>query len=308
MRLYGMYYTCKKYIEYVKDMKVYAKNTGGNTSWSINSWKEKSIVLNELGKMNPLRTYARKLYETVPIVYRDKDEFDITDTVKDNFVTAREILVIAMETIIDMYESINPNKMINEEYGFDIKMPEFYDLGEFAKCIEDLNFIIKQCPYLNDKDGQIKYGTIDVGSTWLTFAIGGAAATTIISNLAKIVDNAIKMKSHITTVKMQEEALRTLEVKDEIAAEVLEAYKKANRVLTQNAVTELERELGELNDGEERDKVGKTLEKLAFWMDKGMQIYSAIDAPTEIKDVFPKQQEVSFLSDDLIKLLENKEK
>ena len=306
MRLYGMYYTCKKYIEYVKDMKVYAKNTGGNTSWSINSWKEKSIVLNELGKMNPLRTYARKLYETVPIVYRDRDEFDITDTVKDNFVTAREILVIAMETIIDMYESINPNKMINEEYGFDIKMPEFYDLGEFAKCIEDLNFIIKQCPYLNDKDGQIKYGTIDVGSTWLTFAIGGAAATTIISNLAKIVDNAIKMKSHITTVKMQEEALRTLEVKDEIAAEVLEAYKKANRVLTQNAVTELERELGELNDGEERDKVGKTLEKLAFWMDKGMQIYSAIDAPTEIKDVFPKQQEVSFLSDDLIKLLENK--
>lgn len=308
MRLYGMYYTCKKYIEYVKDMKVYAKNTGGNTSWSINSWKENSIVLNELGKMNPLRTYARKLYETVPIVYRDRDEFDITDTVKDNFVTAREILVIAMETIIDMYESINPNKMINEEYGFDIKMPEFYDLGEFAKCIEDLNFIIKQCPYLNDKDGQIKYGTIDVGSTWLTFAIGGAAATTIISNLAKIVDNAIKMKSHITTVKMQEEALRTLEVKDEIAAEVLEAYKKANRVLTQNAVTELERELGELNDGEERDKVGKTLEKLAFWMDKGMQIYSAIDAPTEIKDVFPKQQEVSFLSDDLIKLLENKEK
>ena len=50
------------------------------------------------------------------------------------------------------------------------------------------------------------------------------------------------------------------------------------------------------------------MEKLAFWMDKGMQIYSAIDAPTEIKDVFPKQQEVSFLSDDLIKLLENKEK
>lgn len=308
MRLYGMYYTCKKYIEYVKEMKVNNKAAAGNAIWSINSWKEKSIALNELGKMNPLRTYARKLYETVPIVYRDRDEFDITDTVKGNFVTARERLIVAMETIIDMYENINPNKMINEEYGFDIKMPEFNDLGEFAKCIEDLNFVIKQCPYLNDKDGQIKYGTIDVGSTWLTFVISGAAATTIISNLAKIVDNAIKMKSHITTVKMQEEALRTLEIKDEIAAEVLEAYKKTNQVLTQNSVTELERELGKLKDGEERDKVGKTLEKLGFWMEKGMQIYSAIDAPTEIKDVFPKQQEVSFLSDDIMKLLENKEK
>ena len=43
-------------------------------------------------------------------------------------------------------------------------------------------------------------------------------------------------------------------------------------------------------------------------MDKGMQIYSSIDAPVEIKDVFPLQQETNFLSDDLIKLLENKEK
>lgn len=308
MRLYGMYYTCKKYVGYVKEMKVNDRTANGNVIWSIKAWREKSIALNELGKINPLRAYARKVYEAIPIVYRDRDDFDITETTKNSFITAREKLIVAMETIIDMYETINPNKMTNEEYGFDIKMPEFDELGEFAKCIEDLNFVIKQCPYLNDKDGQIKYGTIDVGSTWLTFAIGGAAATTIISNLAKIVDNAIKMKSHITTVKMQEEALRTLEVKDEIAVELLETYKKTNQVLTQNSVTELERELGELKDGEERDKVGKTLEKLAFWMDKGMQIYSAIDAPTEIKDVFPKQQEVSFLSDDLIKLLENKEK
>lgn len=308
MRLYGMYYTCKKYVGYVKKMKVDDRTASGNVIWSIKAWRGKSIALNELGKINPLRAYARKMYETIPIVYRDRDDFDITETTKNSFITAREKLIVAMETIIDMYETINPNKMTNEEYGFDIKMPEFDELGEFAKCIEDLNFVIKQCPYLNDKDGQIKYGTIDVGSTWLTFAIGGAAATTIISNLAKTVDNAIKMKSRITTVKMQEEALRTLEIKDELAAEVLETYKKANQVLTQNSVTELERELGELKDGEERDKAGKTLEKLAFWLDKGMQIYSAIDAPTEIKDVFPEQQEVSFLSDDLIKLLENKEK
>ena len=290
MRLYGMYYTCKKYVGYVKEMKVDDRTASGNVIWSIKAWREKSIALNELGKINPLRAYARKMYETIPIVYRDRDDFDITETTKNSFITAREKLIVAMETIIDMYETINPNKMTNEEYGFDIKMPEFDELGEFAKCIEDLNFVIKQCPYLNDKDGQIKYGTIDVGSTWLTF------------------DNAIKMKSRITTVKMQEEALRTLEIKDELAAEVLETYKKANQVLTQNSVTELERELGELKDGEERDKAGKTLEKLAFWLDKGMQIYSAIDAPTEIKDVFPEQQEVSFLSDDLIKLLENKEK
>ena len=308
MRLYGMYYTCKKHIEYVKNMKVTNKTTAREATWSIKSWAERSKVLNELAKMKPLRTPAREIYEAIPVVYRDQDEFDISGTVKDRFVAARGKLIVAMETVIDMYETINPKKVIDEDYGFDIKMPEFDDLGEFSKCMEDLDFVMKQCPYLNDKDGQIKYGSIDVGSTWLTFIIVGVGATTIMTNLAKIVDIAIKIKSHITTVKMQEEALRSVEIRDEIAAEVLDAYKKANRILTQNSVAELERELGELKDGEEKDKAGKTLEKLGYWMDKGMQIYSSIDAPVEIKDVFPLQQETNFLSDDLIKLLENKEK
>jgi hypothetical protein len=308
MRLYGMYYTCKKHIEYVKNMKVTNKTTAREATWSIKSWAERSKVLNELAKMKPLRTPAREVYEAIPVVYRDQDEFDISGTVKDRFVAARGKLIVAMETVIDMYETINPKKVIDEDYGFDIKMPEFDDLGEFSKCMEDLDFVMKQCPYLNDKDGQIKYGSIDVGSTWLTFIIVGVGATTIMTNLAKIVDIAIKIKSHITTVKMQEEALRSVEIRDEIAAEVLDAYKKANRILTQNSVAELEQELGELKDGEEKDKAGKALEKLGYWMDKGMQIYSSIDAPVEIKDVFPLQQETNFLSDDLIKLLENKEK
>ena len=308
MRLYGMYYTCKKHIEYVKNMKVTNKTTAREATWSIKSWAERSKVLNELAKMKPLRTPAREVYEAIPVVYRDQDEFDISGTVKDRFVAARGKLIVAMETVIDMYETINPKKVIDEDYGFDIKMPEFDDLGEFSKCMEDLDFVMKQCPYLNDKDGQIKYGSIDVGSTWLTFIIVGVGATTVMTNLAKIVDIAIKIKSHITTVKMQEEALRSVEIRDEIAAEVLDAYKKANRILTQNSVAELERELGELKDGEEKDKAGKTLEKLGYWMDKGMQIYSSIDAPVESKDVFPLQQETNFLSDDLIKLLENKEK
>ena len=308
MRLYGMYYTCKKHIEYVKNMKVTNKTTAREATWSIKSWAERSKVLNELAKMKPLRTPAREVYEAIPVVYRDQDEFDISGTVKDRFVAARGKLIVAMETVIDMYETINPKKVIDEDYGFDIKMPEFDDLGEFSKCMEDLDFVMKQCPYLNDKDGQIKYGSIDVGSTWLTFIIVGVGATTVMTNLAKIVDIAIKIKSHITTVKMQEEALRSVEIRDEIAAEVLDAYKKANRILTQNSVAELERELGELKDGEEKDRAGKTLEKLGYWMDKGMQIYSSIDAPVEIKDVFPLQQETNFLSDDIIKLLENKEK
>ena len=53
--------------------------------------------------------------------------------------------------------------------------------------------------------------------------------------------------------------------------------------------------------------MGRCLEKLSIWMNKGLQIYSSIEAPKEVKDVFPEQQDLSFLTDDIQKLIEEKE-
>ena len=119
---------------------------------------------------------------------------------------------------------------------------------------------------------------------------------------------SVKIKSHLSTVKMQEEALRSVELKNEVLTEVLDAFKKTNKVITDKCVKELEGELGELKDGEEEDKVGRCIQKMGDWLDNGMQIYSSIDAPQVINVVFPEQPEVYFLSDDIVKLLEEKNK
>lgn len=303
MRLYGMYCVCKRYIDAVRQMMFSSRENG--TVKVMYNWYEKSRVLNEVGKLYPLREIVRAMYDAIPMICQDQDRFDVSQTTARNFMKAKDMLIASMNTVIRLYESTNPNKSDKVAYGFDIKMPEFEDLGEFSDCLKDLDFIVKHCPYLKD-DGDIKFGSVDVGSIWLTFIVAGAAATTILMNFGKIVDKAVKIKSHITTVRMQEEALRSVELKNEIAAEVLDAFKKANKVITQNCVKELENELGELQNGEEEDKVGRCLEKMGYWMDKGMQIYSAIDAPSEVKDVFPAQEEVNFLSDNLMKLLEIK--
>lgn len=308
MRLYGMYYVCKKYLHVVEDMKVDNRNVSGvGTVRSISDWKARSAVLNELAKIIPLRDSVRKFYETIPVVYRDQDKFEITGNVANAYIQARTELVIALKTIINTYETINPNSIDDElTIGFDIKLPKFHNIGEFSKCLEDLDFVFKHCPYLKKDDSDIKYGSVDVGSTWLTFLIIGTSASILLSNLGKIVDVAIKIKSHFTTVRMQEEALKSVKLKNEVADEVIQAFKEANKMLTQQSLDELKNELGELNDGEEEDKVRRSLEKLGFWMDKGMQIYSTIDSPDEIKNLFPEQEEVKFLSDDILKLIEMK--
>ena len=308
MRLYNMYFTCKKYIGIVESMTVDLKRVGSNEIKYIDNWKQKSIVLNELGQMEPLRKRARNLYETIPVIYRDQDRFDISAETVKKFVAQRNLLVVTMQTIIDLYENINPDKKLDCECGFDVKMPQFESIEEFADCMKDLNFIFNNCAYLKSDSADIKFGSVDVGSVWIAFLIVGAGAATIVSNLAKIVDMSVKIKSHLSTVKMQEEALRSVELKNEVLTEVLDAFKKTNKVITDKCVKELEGELGELKDGEEEDKVGRCIQKMGHWLDKGMQIYSSIDAPQEIKDVFPEQPEVNFLSDDIVKLLEEKNK
>lgn len=305
MRLYGMYCICKKNVNAVRKMTISTRQGNGGVYKYIDNWREISNVLKEVGKVYPLREYVREMYDAIPAIYQDQNKFDMSPNVADSFVEARKKLVSSMETIIRLYESTNLDKSGKAAYGFDVKMPKFEDLGEFSDCLKDLDFIVKHCPYLKG-DGDIKFGSVDVGSIWLTFIVAGAAATKILINFGKIVDKAVKIKSHMITVRMQEEALHSVELKNEIAAEVLDAFKKTNKVITQNCVKELEKELGKLQDGEEEDKVGRCLEKMGYWMDKGMQIYSAIDSPSEVKDVFPAQEEVNFLSNDLMKLLETK--
>lgn len=303
-----MYYICKKYVQKVKDMALNPRTQNGNTIYFMDDWKDKSILLNKLANIPAIREKVKILYETIPVIYRDQNKFDISREQKSKFQVARDNLVVSMETIIELYESINTNKIENKNIvGFDVKLPAFEDVGEFSKCLEDLDFILKRCPYLRNTDCEIKYGSIDVGSTWLTFLVVGALGTTILTNLGKLVDTAVKIKSHFVTVKTQEELLQSIKIKNETAAEVLDVFKKLNRAFTDKYVEELEKELGELADGEEKDVMGRCLEKLSIWMNKGLQIYSSIEAPKEVKDVFPEQQDLSFLTDDIQKLIEEKE-
>lgn len=302
-----MYYICLKYKQEIEKFAVKSRIVNGNNVRYIDDWNYQSSLLNELAKLKPLRERARKLYEVIPVVYRDKNNFDISEVTAINYKNAYTELYVSMQTIVDAYEVLNTGRKPETETGFDIMLPKFKDIGEFAKCLDDLNFVITQCPYLNIKDAEIKYNSIDVGSTWITFLIGGAMTATVLTSLGKLVDAAVKIKSHVTTVKMQEELLRSMQLKNDVAEEAVKTLKQTNRLLLENTIGDLTTEIGELQDGEEKGKAQKSIEKMAYWMDKGMQIYSSIDAPKEVKDLFPEQEETFSLTDDIQKLIEMKD-
>ena len=129
-----------------------------------------------MAKVAPLKSAVKEIIDSIPIVNQDENRFDLSNNTRNKYEKALNRLVISMQAIVDAYEVLGVKNTYETSDGFDLKLPQFKDLSEFAKCLDDVNFIITQCPYLQCSDGQIKYDSIDIGSAWITFLVVGTSA------------------------------------------------------------------------------------------------------------------------------------
>lgn len=133
-----------------------------------------------------------------------------------------------------------------------------------------------------------------------------SASFVILNNLATLMNKAVALMSNKKVLDMQEETYKTMQLKNEITQETIDAFKKMKEITYKSYVDELQDELGELKDGDEEGRVSKSLEKLANLIDKGIEIHTSIETPKEIKVLFPFVETQQTLPDGLLKYLEDK--
>lgn len=307
MRLYNIYYICSVCKSEINDKVEIKERRNANNSiegYEIIGWGNCRKSLEQLKKISCMKEYADCVYETLGIFERDKNIPLVSTNVKDKFVSELNKLKIALEAIEKLYISLNIGK---SNAGIDVKIPICNSLKEYMDYLKDIDFIFTQCPYLILDDEEVRFNNVDVGSQWLTFVIVSAGTFSILNNLAKIVDKAVAIKSNILLLKKQEEMLKEMQMKNEVMEETVDVFKKMKSDVLEGSIKDLENEIGELKDGEECGKVSKTLEKLVYLMDKGVEIYSSIETPNEIKALFPMNDDNPILPDNIVKLLEKKE-
>lgn len=186
-------------------------------------------------------------------------------------------------TITELFDSLNYKQNVS---GFDIKLPPDMTLTDLSKCTKDLSTIFSTCPLFANAEGTINFSSVDVGSVWLSFVVGGAAAMGILSMLAALVDKALIIRSHHLTCKEQSEKIRTLQLGNDI----LESANEVNKTITKKLLDSVCADLAKEHDISEPEDVGRlknSIQLLADWMNKGMEIYAAVEAPSETKAVFP---------------------
>ena len=301
MRLYNIYYVCKLYYPNIAQTEIVDMNS---KEIEIKDWGKCKEALDVFLSIECLKDKANNVYKILSPYERALDRLIVSSVKKTSFVHRLNSLIISVERILKLYETL---ELGETKSGIDVKIPKCESLKEYMGYLKEVDFVFTQCPFLLHEEEQIKFNNIDVGSQWLAFAIVGVSGSFyILNNLAKLIQKVIEIQSNIRVCKQQEFVLDEYKRKGEIADEVIDVFKKMKAELLSGCVADLEDDIGPLKDGEERGKVEKSLEKLAELIDKGVEIYSSIETPKDIKVLFPMSENNVLLPDNIVKLLEEK--
>lgn len=304
MKLYNIYYLCKKLID-IFDEDRFEFET--KSSYYINNWEEYREALDALSQIPMFKESSDKIYRLIPVYVISDDKPLISDSIKNSINRLNSSIISQMSTIINLYESM---ELDNTKNSIDIKIPNCTSLEDYMSYLKEVNFIFTQCPYLLHENESLHFSNVDVGSNWLSFIIELSAGTAltcyIINNIATLLDKAIKLKSHFISVKEQEETYKIAKKKTELAEEELEIFSTIKRQHMTDTIVQLEEEIEPLNDGEERGKVEKSLEKLMELLDKGVEIYASLDSPKDVQVLFPEIGDTKKLPENILKFLEDK--
>lgn len=307
MRLYNIFYVCKACLPRLKKVSTGIKSNN-NEVYNIYCWGNAKRALDTLKKIECFEKDIDELYSMID-AYRIK--LETSEIPRDNKFNFEKKLCAITTSVENFVKLCDMTEMGKAESGIDVKIPKCESLKEYMWYLKEIDFMFTQCPYLLHKDEEIRFDNVDVGSQWLAFAIAGTAGTfCILNNLASIIKKVIEIKSNILVYKQQElfveEYRHRKDAREDVMDETVEMLKKMKDVVMNASVRELENDLGELNDSEERDKVRRTMETMAILMDKGVEIYSSIETPKEIKVLFPFEKDAPILPDNILKLIEEK--
>lgn len=183
--------------------------------------------------------------------------------------------------------------------GFDIKLPPNITLEELSKCLKDFDTIFTQCPTLR-QEGKVNLENVDIGSIWLVFTVIGGSVI-FLKALAELVDKALIIRSHWLTCKEEEERVKTLGLKNDTLESLVGVHSEVLKKIKEDAVNELA-QAHSIEDPKEKERLSLSLNLLDSWMQRGVEVYSAIGSAEEVKAVFPPIERQA-LSEEVIKMI-----
>lgn len=290
MKLGNIYLLCKEYEVTISGLVATSTIRNSRSVYHVTGWSMARDALIELRTIPYLNREAEKLLQAVPQVFMNKDQFELDGTDWSVLERAKNELRQSMQAVIRLVESMGVKS--EEKVGLDVKIPVSQDFSEFLHNLQSLEFVFTKCTFLQDEKEKLVFKNVDVGSNWLTFVIVGASmelGSRLLNNIAAFIDKCIQLKSHKLTVKKQEQDLIALRETEEEKQSIRKLMEELYEIQVKKTIEELENITAhkvENKDGDEYKRIEHCMEQMGNLIDKGLQIYTTINAPQETKALF----------------------
>lgn len=284
MRLQEIYYICRTVQESWNDLSFDEVKAAGNATYY--KLKNADAVREILADLDTIESFQETIASIRNRSYgfaQSSGEITIDPRVKSALLGDYQKLYTKVSTITELFESLDYRQ---DSEGFDIKLPPDISLSDLSKCTKDLDTIFSTCPLFTNQENKIKFTAVDVGSMWFTFLVIGTTAVITLRLIAELVDKALVIRSHYLTSREQEERVRSLQ----LGNDALENAMAVNKQITKGLLTKVSTELAEehnITNPEDLGRLRNSIQLMADWMDKGMEVYASVQAPDETKAVFP---------------------
>lgn len=309
MKLRDIYLLCCKNIDSISQVESsVTRDSANNQIYSLKDMNKVVDSINELLKVDCLRQYCDKCIKNIPVSYLEADSFNVSSNIWVSLKESINVLKDKVITIVELYESF---KIENEEGEIiSVKLPSCNSYSDFIKYNDDFKFVLEQSPYLNVKDVTIKFNSVDIGSTWITFLIVASTSTLIIkllSNLVTLIDYSIIVNSHYINLQQQKELLQRQKKENKEKESITKLIEEMYKIQVRDELNKLNKKIEfDFENGEDEERAKRTTETLGKLIAMGLEIRSELSANDSIQKLF-EPLEMKYIKSKNIELIETDE-
>lgn len=314
MKLRSIYLICKENYDIIANFSAVELRTTEplRKMYRVSNWLSYISRLLKLSEIDILKNRCEKVINAIPEWYINENEFNLSNIDWERVKNFNNDIAKEMKVIIKLYNSMGLST--DEKIGIDIKIPPCNELSEYVSYVSELDFIFSKCPFLQSDNEKWIFDNVDVGSDWITLLVEFVGVATgvsvLLKNLAVFLDKCVIIRSHYLDTVKQKAELEKEEKDEEKKKNIIEYIERLYQKEVEKAINELEEVSGykvENNDGDEKGRIKETFNRMGKLIDKGLQIYSTIDAPKEAQILFEPLEEKYENIEDKLKFLEKKE-
>jgi len=262
----------------------------------INSTTQTSALENFIELKRSIRTIeSTGLFPNQIQQLKDLDFFNAftaTVSLQNNQLQSLVTIIDKLSSMVaDMIEALNQLIPSDNGYTLSIKIPTPNSFNDISDVTKSLDLIFKQTLSHPSIGGNVEILNFDMGSYWIDILVSGGA--NVMNFIAAIAWGGAVTYKKIQEGRLVQEQVRELKISNKSKEELSKGLEKSENTTAQNEANFIANQFYKDFDSEDVGRIKFALKEIAKLYSKGAEMHPSLEAPKEIKDEFPKMNQIN---------------